>query len=91
MQCEIKWIDSNGVATPDENKALYRVRTMARVQQIDGRGVAFDASLWFGCCAEHFKRLGEPGMHIWECETLLPTYPIDDRHPERAAHVRDAY
>ena len=90
MLCEIEWIDANGKSTADTNRAIYRVRTKDRVQQIGGRGVRFEASQWFGCCAEHFKCLAEPGMDIWVCETLLPSYPIDDKYPERAVYTRHA-
>ncbi len=68
--CEIKWIDDAGNPTRDTNPAIYRVRTKARVQQIAGRGVRFEQSQWFNCCAEHFKRMSNPGMEIWECEPL---------------------
>ena len=70
--CQIRWIDLNGTPTDDSNPAIYRVRTKARVQQIGGRGVKYEQSQWFNCCAEHFKRMGDPGMEIWECEALLP-------------------
>jgi hypothetical protein len=69
-QCQIQWIDAFGRPTPDTNPAIARVRTVARVEQIAGRGVRFDASDWYCICADHAKRLGERGMHIWECEAL---------------------
>jgi hypothetical protein len=87
--CEIKWINKAGEMTPDSNAALYRVRSKARVEQHHGRALQFSQSAWFTCCAEHFKRLAEPGMEIWECETLLPNYPIVDRYPERVAYIKD--
>jgi len=66
--CCIKWIDANGNPTPDTNPAIGRARTVARVEQIHGRGVRFEASDWFPICAEHAKHLRDPGMHIWEFE-----------------------
>ncbi len=68
--CEIQWIDRQGDPTPDNNPATQRVRCPARVEQIAGRAVTFDASPWFYICAEHSKRLNEKGMHIWECAAL---------------------
>jgi hypothetical protein len=68
--CQIRWINDHGDTTPDDNPAVVRVRTVARVEQIGGRGVKFAASDWFGICAEHAKRLNDRGMHIWECEAL---------------------
>lgn len=64
--CEIRWIDSSGRETADTNPAIGRVRTMARVEQIAGRGVSFGASQWFCICEVHAKRLTDRGMHIWE-------------------------
>ena len=69
-KCQIQWIDKQGNPTPDNNEAIQRVRTVARVQQIGGRGVSFEASQWFCICAEHSKQLNNPGMHIWECADL---------------------
>ena len=87
--CEIKWV-KDGQPTPDTNRALYRVRCKARVEQHHGRAIEFSESRWFNCCREHFLRLSEPGMEHWECETLIPVYPIDDLYAaERAAHCRD--
>jgi hypothetical protein len=69
--CQIQWIDRiTGKATPDNNPAIQLVRTVDRVQQINGVGVKFSASQWFPICAEHSKRLNDPGMHIWECADL---------------------
>ena len=68
--CEIKWI-VNGCETGDDNPSIGRIRTRDRVSQIGGRGVHFNASQWFHVCAEHAKRLSDPGMHIWECESPL--------------------
>ncbi len=87
--CQIKWIDSAGNPTPDSNPAIYRVRTKSRVEQHHGRALQFGESQWFNCCAEHFKRMSDPGMEIWDCEVLLPSYPINDLYAaERAAHVK---
>lgn len=84
--CQIRWIDKNGRPTDDTNPAIYRVRTKDRYEHHHGRTIHFPQSQWFNCCAEHFKQLSEPGMHIWECETLVPSYPINDQHAlERAA------
>ena len=69
-QCQIQWIDAFGNPTPDNNPAIARVRTIARVEQIGGRAVKFDASDWYCICAKHSKLLGDPGMHIWECAPL---------------------
>ena len=70
-KCQIRWINADGNPTDDDNDAVQRVRTVARVQQIAGRGVCFEASPWFCICAEHSKRLNDPGMEIWECAELL--------------------
>jgi hypothetical protein len=66
--CQIQWIDAQGNPTPDTNPAIARVRTKARVEQHHGRAIRFEKSDWYCICAEHAKQLGEPGMHIWECE-----------------------
>jgi hypothetical protein len=71
--CQIKWIDRAGNPTPDTNPSIGRARTMARVQQIGGRGVSFPQSAWFNICACHAERLHDRGMHIWEFEAL----PVD--------------
>jgi hypothetical protein len=68
--CEIQWIDDKGNPTPDTNPAIQRVRTVARDEMIAGRLCHFTGSEWFYICAEHSKRLGDPGMHIWECTPL---------------------
>jgi hypothetical protein len=68
--CQIRWIDDQGNPTPDPNPAIARVRTIAHVAQIGGRGIKLEASDWFYICAEHAKRLNDRGMHIWECEAL---------------------
>jgi hypothetical protein len=68
--CQIKWIDDNGQATPDNNEAVQRVRTVKRVEQFHGRALSFGESAWFFICAEHLNQLSEPGMHIWECAPL---------------------
>jgi hypothetical protein len=63
--CKIQWVDADGQPTPDNNPAIGRVMLPPRVLQIQGRGVQFDASDWFPICAEHAKRLSEPGMEHW--------------------------
>jgi hypothetical protein len=72
--CQIQWIDDQGNPTPDTNPAIARVRTKARVEQHHGRSIKFEQSDWYCICAEHAKQLGEPGMHIWECEALEPKH-----------------
>lgn len=72
--CEIKWIE-NGCETSDDNPSIGRIRTRARVAQIAGRGVQFSQSQWFHVCAEHAKRLNDPGMHIWEWESNPHVHP----------------
>ena len=68
--CRIRWIDANGDPTPDNNEAIGRVRTRARHESFAGRDYPYwhEASPWFPICAEHAKRMIEPGMHIWEWE-----------------------
>jgi hypothetical protein len=68
--CQIQWIDAQGNPTPDSNRAIARVRCKAREQIIAGRVVRFDQSQWFNICAEHTAQMSNPGMEIWECETL---------------------
>jgi hypothetical protein len=68
--CEIQWIDDKGNPTPDTNPAIQQVRTIERHEWIGGRLVHFTASPWYCICAEHSKRLGDRGMHIWECAPL---------------------
>jgi hypothetical protein len=68
--CQIKWIDANGQPTPDDNEAIGRVMLPARVLQIAGQGVRFEASEWFNICACHATRLSKPGMHDWVFEAL---------------------
>jgi hypothetical protein len=68
--CQIRWIDNTGEATPDSNPAIGRVRTIDRVEQFRGQGMHFAASDWYNICAEHAKRLRDPGMHIWEFEAI---------------------
>ena len=67
MKCEIQWIDANGKFTPDQNDAACRVRVNAYTT---AQGYRVNTSPWYGCCAEHAKRLRDRGMHIWECEQL---------------------
>jgi len=68
MKCQIKWVDAAGNSTADDNKAIGRVQCGKRIEQHHGRAIAFTASAWFPICAEHAKRLNEPGMHIWSFE-----------------------
>lgn len=68
--CQIKWIDEAGQSTADTNPAIGRVMMKARVDQIGGRGVRFEASDWFNICECHAKRLGDRGMHNWVFEAL---------------------
>jgi hypothetical protein len=71
--CEIRWIDAKGNPTPDKNPAIARVRTKDRYQQFHGSAIKFTQSEWFYICAEHAKRLSDPGMEIWEYEPLQET------------------
>lgn len=64
--CEIKWIDEKGNPTIDTNEPIGKVRCKAHVSQIGGRGIQFADSEWFTICAEHAKRLNDPGMERWE-------------------------
>lgn len=66
--CQIKWIDENGNPTADDNPAIGRVRCKGRVEQHHGRALTFETSHWFYICADHAKRMRDPGMHIWECD-----------------------
>lgn len=67
--CQIKWIDSQGEPTADTNPSIGRVRCKARVEQHHGRALSFSSSPWFHICAEHAKRMDDPGMDCWEWET----------------------
>lgn len=73
MKCAIKWVDKQGNFTPDTNDAVILVRCRGRIEKHHGRAVP--QSEWFGCCAEHAKRLDDAGMHIWECAPL-PMNPV---------------
>jgi hypothetical protein len=78
--CEIKWIDRFGNPTPDTNPSIGRVRTKARSEYVAGRiggPLSFAASPWFHICAEHAKRLCDPGMQIWECEAPADLSPFN--------------
>jgi hypothetical protein len=84
--CQIQWIDPNGNLTPDSNPSIGQIRTKNRVEQIGGRGVRFSASQWFHVCADHAKRLADPGMDIWEWRDCrdgkpmtAPTYLLECR------------
>ena len=68
--CKIQWVDNHGNPTPDLNPAIGYVRTKSRHEMHHGRSIHFSASQWFPICAEHAKRLNEPGMEIWRFETL---------------------
>lgn len=72
--CEIQWIDVSGRPTPDTNPSIGRIRTKARVEQIGGVGVRFEASPWFHVCACHAEQMDRHsmlhGMHIWEWECI---------------------
>lgn len=70
LTCEIKWIDKSGNPTPDSNPATCMVWLPKRVMQIGGRGISMDESQHYACCAEHAKRLAEPGMEQWQCEPV---------------------
>lgn len=76
MKCKIQWIDQSGKPTPDENPAVNMIRTKERIDQVDGRPFHVSMSPWYPVCAEHMKRMNEPGMHIWEvmksCDYLEP-------------------
>lgn len=67
--CQIQWITRDGTPTPDNNPAIGRVRTIARVEQHHGRAITFAPSQWFPICAKHAERLADAGMHIWEFES----------------------
>jgi hypothetical protein len=66
--CQIQWIDAQGNPTPDTNPAIGRVRTKDRWQIIAGSNIHFTQSDWYCICAEHAKRMSDPGMDIWEWE-----------------------
>jgi hypothetical protein len=62
--CQISWIDA------DTNPAIGYVRTKARDVVFHGRTIHFETSEWYPICAEHAKQLSEPGMEIWDFETI---------------------
>lgn len=67
--CQIQWIDAHGRPTPDSNPSIGRVRTIDRNEVMpDGRTYHHEASQWFHICADHARRMRDPGMHIWEWE-----------------------
>ena len=69
VECQIRWIDKTGFKTPDSNPAVLLVRTKRRFEWAEWdntRLLEFQASTWFPICAEHAKRLCEPGMEHWE-------------------------
>ena len=81
MKCEIKWIDKDGNATPDNNEAIQLARTKDRMADVGGANgpVHFTASRWYPICAEHSKRFSETGMHIWETCELTVRNEVSER------------
>ncbi len=69
-KCEIRWIDRRGNPTSDSNDAIQLARTIKRDEEFHGTMLHHEASDWFPICAEHSKRLSEPGMDIWETKPL---------------------
>jgi hypothetical protein len=70
--CELQWVDKSGNPTPDDNPAIGWVRGRAHERVIWGRLIRFEPTLWSPICAEHAKRLHEPGMELWEFEAYTP-------------------
>jgi hypothetical protein len=66
--CQIQWINKDGKLTPDDHPSIGRCRCKEHFEQIGGRAVKFETSRWYEICAEHAKRLSDPGMHHWEFE-----------------------
>jgi len=81
--CEIKWIDKAGNQTPDQNPAIQRVRIPEYQRMIGGRMVTLHTTPWYFCCAEHSKRLNDPGMEIWECAALEDEASLNVQEHER--------
>ena len=71
--CQIKWIGKDGVSTQDDKPAIGRVRCKQfKVAKYSGQstGEMTGYSQWFDICADHAKRLNDPGMEIWEFQAL---------------------
>lgn len=68
--CKIRWINLTGEPTDDNNPAIGRVRVRAYARELDGRTIGFPTSEWFPICAEHARRLADPGMEQWEFKSL---------------------
>lgn len=65
-QCQIQWINSKGVKTPDTNDAIGTVYVRAHdFRLLDGTHISYPQSDTFYICAEHAKRLGAKGMENW--------------------------
>ena len=71
MSCQIQWIDASGKKTPDNNIAVGEAYIIEHVEYSSsymGGRYAVDESRHFLICAEHLKRLREPGMKYWRFE-----------------------
>jgi len=69
MKCAIRWIDSHGNPTPDDNDAIgYVYREAYRLIVADAVNgyIDYERTEDFPICSEHARRLNESGMHHWQ-------------------------
>src|SRR5205823_5999064 len=82
MKCAIRWIDSHGNPTPDDNVAIgYVYREAYRLIVPDAvRGyIDYERTEDFPICSEHAKRLAETDMHRWHFVPLT-SFPAPSGH-----------
>lgn len=65
LTCVIQWIDNEGNATPDQNPAIGTVYQEAYTLKSAMWDNLIPQSKEYPICAEHAKRLAEPGMERW--------------------------
>lgn len=82
MQCCISWIDSNGTPTSDTNEAIGNVELEAYIFHNPILG-ALDCGPAgpYPICAEHAKRLADPGMEHWSVTLFAEDLPPSDGIP----------
>ena len=73
MKCAIRWINSHGNPTPDDNDAIgfvYREAYRLIVADAVNGHIDYERTKDFPICPEHAKRLAETDMHRWHFVTF---------------------
>src|SRR5438093_7163350 len=67
MKCAIRWIDSHGNPTPDDNDAIGYIIAKHRLVVPDAVNgyIDYERTEDLPICADHAKRLAETDMHRW--------------------------